>query len=121
MWPMEAKVLETPRKVAHYVRDIEDEFLTCRYAPFSGSGAMLAYLLAGTPDRAFAAIAERLGCALEPVPEQSGRPNRVSRHARTVPSGKPYPSDFDCFHLVLEYPDLRRGTPVATDAIGTRE
>ena len=121
MWPMEAKVLETPRKVAHYVRDIECEFLTCRYAPFSRSGAMLAYLLAGTPDRAFAAISERLGCTLEPVPEQPGRPNRVSRHTRTVPSGKPYPAEFDCFHLVLEYPDLSRGMSVATGAIGTRE
>ena len=121
MWPVEAKVLETPRKVARYVRDIRAEFLTCRYAPFSKSGAMLGYLLAGAPDSAFTAIAERLGCTLEPVPEQPERPNRVSRHARTVPVGKPYPVEFDCFHLILEYPDLSRGVAVSTDTIETRD
>ena len=109
MWPLEAKVLETPRSLAAYVRDIEGEFLTCRYAPFSGSAAMLGYLLAGRPDDVFVAIAARLGCTLRPVPEHPDRPNRVSRHTRTVPHGKRYPKGFDCFHLVLEYPDLRRG------------
>ena len=109
MWPMEAKVLETPRSVAAYVRDIKCEFLTCRYAPFSNSGAMLAYLLAGKPNDAFVAIAAKLGRTLRPVPEHPERPNRVSQHARTVPSGKRYPIEFDCFHLILEFPDLSRG------------
>ena len=45
MWPIEAKVLETPGGVADYVRDIREEYLKCRYGPFSASGAMLAYLL----------------------------------------------------------------------------
>ena len=120
MWPIEAKVLETPGTVADYVRDIQYEFLTCRYAPFSGSGAMLAYLLAGKPDRAFTAIARRLGCTLRPVREHPGRHNRVSHHTRTIPSGKPYPTEFDCFHLVLEYPDLSRATSVPSVPIKAR-
>jgi len=108
MWPLEAKVLETPRAVAAYVKDINNEFLTCRYAPFSGSGAMLGYLISGTATDALAAIAERLGEELHEVADLAGRPNRFSRHARAVPEGKSYPSAFDCYHLVLEYPGLTR-------------
>ena len=108
MWPMEAKVLETPNAVADYVRDVRREFLTCRYAPFSDSGAMLGYLLTGSPNDVFPTLARKLPCTMRPVPEHPSRPNRVSRHSRTVPPGKPYPKAFDCFHLVLEYPDLSR-------------
>lgn len=108
MWPVEAKVLETPRAVAAYVNDVRNEFLTCRYAPFSGSGAMLAYLISGAAKDALAAIADRLGEELHEVVDLTGRPNRVSRHERNVPAGKAYPSTFDCYHMVLEYPELTR-------------
>ena len=108
MWPMEAKVLETPNAVADYVRDLQREFLTCRYAPFSDSGAMLGYLLTGSPNDLFARLAHRLSCTLHPVHEHLSRPNRVSHHTRTVPPGKRYPKAFHCFHLVLEFPDLSR-------------
>ena len=60
MWPMEAKVLESSGRVAAYVRDIKNEFMTCRYAPFTNSGAMLGYLLAGDADDVFASISRRL-------------------------------------------------------------
>lgn len=110
MWPMEAKVLETPKTVAAYIRDIENEFLACRYAPFSSSGAMLGYLLKGQPDDAFTAIADKLNCQLEPVLEYKMRPNRLSNHQRNVPTGKPYPAKFECFHLMLEYPELSRSS-----------
>ena len=78
MWPLEAKVLETPRAVAAYVNDVVSEFLSCRYAPFSGSGAMLGYLLSGTATDALAAIAARLGEKLHDITELMERPNRVS-------------------------------------------
>ena len=110
MWPMEAKVLETSRRVADYVHDVQKEFLTCRYAPFSSSGAMLGYLLDGKPDDFFTAIAGNLACTLEPVSEYPDKPNRLSQHKRNVPAGKQYPINFDCYHIVLEYPDLRRAT-----------
>ena len=110
MWPMEAKVLETPKRVAAYVRDVKNEFLTCRYAPFSSSGAMLGYLLTGKPDDVFATIARNLGCTLEPVSEYPTKPSRLSQHKRHVPGGKPDPVEFDCYHMILEYPDLGRAT-----------
>lgn len=110
MWPMEAKILETPKSVANYIRDVQNEFLTCRYAPFSSSGAMLGYLLTGKPDDAFAVIAEKLSCTLEPVSEHLAKPNRLSLHQRKVPAGKPYPAEFGCYHIILEYPDLSRAT-----------
>ena len=110
MWPMEAKVLETSTKVTRYIRDVQKEFLTCRYAPFSSSGAMLSYLLNGKPEDVFTAIARNLGCTLEPVSEYPDRPNRLSQHKRKVPAGKQYPLDFDCYHMILEFPDLSRAT-----------
>lgn len=109
MWPLEAKVLESPGSVAAYVRDITDEFLTCRYGPFSDSGAMLGYLLTGTPEDAFRSIADRLGAALEDVTDLAPATNKCSRHKRAVPKGKPYSTDFRCYHLILEFPSLRRG------------
>lgn len=109
MWPIEAKVLETPNAVANYVSDVTEQFLTCRYAPFSSSGAMLGYLLKGNADDAFASIAKKLACVLHAVPEHAKKKNRVSSHFRAVPSGKTYPAAFSCYHLIMEYPDLTRG------------
>ncbi|KGC74423.1 hypothetical protein DO71_2806 [Burkholderia pseudomallei] len=108
MWPLEAKVLATPGALADYERDIREQYLTCRYAPFSASGAMLGYLLSGTPAQALSRIATKLGCSLDPVSEFPTRPHRISVHRRSVPAGKTYPMDFGCHHLVLEYPGLAR-------------
>ena len=108
MWPMEAKVLESSSRVAAYVRDIKNEFLKCRYAPFTNSGAMLGYLLVGNTDDVFASISNRLDVSLESIPSLLSKPGRLSRHKRDVPDGRPYPMDFVCYHLVLEFPDLRR-------------
>ncbi len=107
-WPLEAKVIETPGTLADYVNDICREYLTCRYAPFSGSGAMLAYLLSGTAADTFDNIANRLRCALEETSEFSDRPHRTSNHRRTVPPGKSYPIEFTCHHMVLEFIGLER-------------
>ena len=69
---------------------------------------MLGYLLKGNADNAFATIAKKLGCVLDPVPEHAGKKNRVSSHLRTVPFGKTYPATFSCYHLIMEYPGLTR-------------
>jgi hypothetical protein len=108
MWPLEAKVLDTPKALAEYERDVREQFLTCRYAPFSSSGAMLAYLLTGSATDTLNGIATKLGCNLEAVKEFPSRPHRVSSHLRNVPAGKTYPADFRCHHLVLEYHGLTR-------------
>ena len=113
MWPIEAKVLETPGRVANYSQDIRANFLTCRYAPFSNSGAMLGYLLAGTPSDAFLHIGASLDTSLYTVPEQSVKPNRRSSHMRSVPNGKPYPADFDIYHLIFALHELHRASKAA--------
>lgn len=111
MWPMEAKVLETAGRVAGYLADINDQFLTCRYAPFSGSAAMLGYLLSGSASDAFDDIGKKLGCTLLAVSgSSSARPHRTSHHVRVVPAGKSYPKDFTCHHLILRFPELKRHT-----------
>lgn len=108
MWPMEAKVLETSGAVAEYVKDIHEQFLKCRYAPFSEEGVMLGYLLSGTADDAFQSIAKKTLCKLKDHLGFSTRPQKSSNHTRTVPTGKTYPSEFRCHHLMLEFPYLKR-------------
>lgn len=108
MWPLEAKVLETPGTLAEYEREVREQYLTCRYAPFTSSGAMLAYLLTGSPADTLAQIAAKLCVVLEPVAEFPERPHRRSSHQRNIPAGKTYPCDFQCHHLILEYPSLKR-------------
>ena len=108
MWPLEAKVLETPNQVADYDRDIRQEFLTCRYAPFSNAGAMLAYLLTGSATTVFEAIQSKLGTLLSAAPAFVNRAHRTSEHQRNVPQNKSYPNTFHCHHLVLEFQGLKR-------------
>lgn len=108
MWPLEAKVLETAVAVSEYAHDIREEYLKCRYAPFSSEGAMLGYLLSGTPTEAFHAVAEKVPCELEDHPSFLFRPQKLSRHTRSVPVGKAYPPLFRCHHLMLEFPGVKR-------------
>ena len=108
MWPMEAKVLETVVAVAEYARDLQEQYLKCRYAPFSSEGAMLGYLLSGAPTDAFRNIAEQVPCELADHPGFPSRPQKVSNHVRSVPTGKPYPLAFRCHHLMLEFPGTKR-------------
>ena len=102
-----------PSAVASYVSDVTEQFLTCRYAPFSTSGAMIGYLLKGDANDAFATIAQKLACELRPVTGQVDKKNRVSNHLRTVPAGKAYPAAFSCYHLILDYPGLKRAKVMA--------
>ena len=105
---MEAKVLETVVSVSEYARDIQEQYLNCRYAPFSSEGAMLGYLLSGTPTGAFKNIAEKVACELEDHPDFPSRPQKLSNHVRSVPTGKAYPLTFRCHHLMLEFPGTQR-------------
>ena len=111
MWPMEAKVLETDKKgaVGKYIKDVNDEFLTCRYAPFSSEGAMIGYLLSGNPAEAFKNIAAKIPYDLATHPAFTHRPHMISEHKRRVKKDKPYPREFRCHHLILEFYKLARG------------
>lgn len=109
MWPLEAKVLETAGRISGYLEDVNQQFLTCRYAPFSGSAAMLGYLLSGDTSQALESIGKKLGCTLHPVSGASSmRAHRISYHIRTSPPGKQYPQDFTCHHLMLDFVGLKR-------------
>lgn len=101
-WPLEAKVLHTDQATAKYIKQITDNFLTCRYAPFSEEGGMLGYLLAGDPAETFRKIAVKLNARLQQHAMFPGRPHKTSEHKRNVPTGKTYPRSFRCHHLILE-------------------
>ena len=101
MWPIEAKVIHTDGRVSKYVKEIHDNFLTCRYAPFSSEAVMLAYLVKGSPDKFFVNISKKIPCKLDNHPHFIDRYHRVSDHARNVPDGENYPASITLHHLVL--------------------
>ncbi len=108
MWPIEAKVLETDGAIKEYKKDLNNEFLTCQYAPFSSEGAMLGYLLKGNPNNVFRNLEKKIPCTLTTHPNFQNRPCKMSDHVRKVEAGKPYPSQFRCYHLILEFPGITR-------------
>ncbi len=104
MWPLEAKVLKTPKAIAPYTKEIKDNYLTGRYAPFSKSGAMLGCLLSGQAHQAAKNIEKTLGYQLKPYtfnhPVQ--RPHYVSHHDRQFPSNPAWASgEFEYHHLIM--------------------
>ena len=104
MWPLEAKVLRTDGAIGHYVYEIKENFLTCRYAPFTSEGAMLGYLLAGHPTNVFARIEKKVPCQLTHHPDFLFCPHKTSVHKRNIPPGKSYPIIFHCHHLIMQIP-----------------
>lgn len=108
MWPLEAKVLETPGMLAEYEREIREQYLTCRYAPLTTSGAMLGYLLTGNAADALTKLGAKLNISLDRVADFPDKPHRASMHKRNVPAGKLYSIDFKCHHLIFEYRSLSR-------------
>lgn len=101
MWPIEAKVLKTERNVAPYANEITENYLTCRYAPFSSEGVMLGYLFSGNPNSVFSNISNRLNCELHIHSSFTSKDQRYSSHIRDVPEGKAYPKNFCCHHLIF--------------------
>ena len=101
MWPLEAKVLQTDGAIADYVNAIQDNFLTCRYAPFSSEAGMLGYLLSGEPSKMFSNIETKLPCALHDHPVFPNRNHKISEHRRMVQMGKAYPENFRCHHMIF--------------------
>ncbi len=102
IWPLEAKILKSDGAVAEYVNEINANFITCRYAPFSSEGGMLGYLLAGVASKAYSNIAAKVPCRLSHHPDFPTRNHKTSNHRRTVLLKQSYPVDFCCYHLMLE-------------------
>ena len=101
-------MLETDGAVGAYKNDVLNEFLRCRYAPFSSEGAMLGYLLAGTVENVFRNLEAKIPCVLAAHPEFPSRPCKISDHSRHVDIGKLYPTRFRCHHLILEFSGFAR-------------
>lgn len=114
MWPLEAKALRTDRSVSEYVKDFKNNFLTCRYAPFSSEGAMLGYLRKGKGSVVIREIGKRICCEIREHPAFTTRDHGVSDHIRSVPPNRSWAVNFRCHHLVMQ---LR---PVPTDGAASR-
>ncbi|MHC4212028.1 MAG: hypothetical protein ACYSWP_01520 [Planctomycetota bacterium] len=102
MWPLEAKILRTDSALAEYVKEVKNNFLTCRYAPFSAEAGMIGYLLSGMPRKVFEKIARDLKCKLHDHPEFKEQNHKFSKHQRKVPRKKLYPRNFCCHHIILK-------------------
>jgi hypothetical protein len=89
--PFEAKVLKSDVDVTEYVKEINNNFMTCRYAPFSSEGGMLGYLFSGDSNKAFTNIEIKVPCILDAHPHFPDRDHKTSNHRRVVPSGESYP------------------------------
>lgn len=112
MWPLEGKVIPTASQIAAYVRDIDEAFIHCVYAPFTGEGAMLGYLRQGAVSAAFQAIAKHYGVpALDTHPAFPGRSHRRSLHLRKVPEGKQFSSELRCHHMLMELSSSQPSSP----------
>jgi hypothetical protein len=84
-WPIEAKVLSSPRNLSLYLTDV-DKFVTGKAAPFTGEGGIIAYMLSGQEAELFAEVQQRLGLNLL-LPSASlltHRAHRISHHARAT-------------------------------------
>lgn len=99
--PLEAKVFRTDKYISKYKNEINANFLTCRYAPFSSEAGMLAYLLKGDPKKAFGNIAKSIPCVLADHVDFLNRDHKTSDHKRIVPAGESYPINFRCHHLIF--------------------
>lgn len=104
IWPVEMKLLPDDSDATAYASEIRDNFITCRYAPFTGEGAMFGCLLKGTPAAAFVTISQEVPCKLTAGAFNPPREHMVSRHARTVPSGRHYAPEVCCHHLLVVIP-----------------
>ena len=115
MWPLEAKVIhsdsDTQSNLGDYIETVNTRYLTCYYAPFSNGGAMLGYLKSGSPDAVAGHIAKRLSCSLKPHAGFASRCHKTSDHTRQIPTGKDYPSQFRCHHLIMPLAGIGAKTP----------
>lgn len=81
--PVEAKYLLDAGDVQRLCSDLTQKYLPGTGAPLSPVAGLLGYLLSGTADDAFVAIASHLACTLVSVSEFESRTHRISKsHSR---------------------------------------
>ena len=108
-WPCEAKVLKNDRDIRAYTLDVRGAFIACIYAPFSGSAAMLGFLVTGDPNTVLALLQRELAVDFNNDSVHLKRPHRHCSLPRNVPPGKSYPSPLTLHHLILELQYPRQG------------
>lgn len=101
MFPLEAKVLKTEGDLGQYLKALRTRFLQCRYAPHSGEGVIIGYLLAGDTAVVFRKLSGRLRIQLRSHDDFPAKPHRVSMHQRKHRRCKNSPMEFRCHHLVM--------------------
>jgi hypothetical protein len=101
IFPLEAKILPTDRKIGKYVKEIKENFLTGRYASFSSEAAMLGYLLNGKVESAFENISTRLNCTLKRYPPYKERNHWFSLHKRKENGTGSSRNEFMCHHMII--------------------
>ncbi|MBN2025076.1 MAG: hypothetical protein JW809_20025 [Pirellulales bacterium] len=111
IWPLEAKVLARETDTGPYLDEINNNFVTGRYATFSSEGAMLGYFFRGNAEVIFAGIAAGLQQTPKPHPRFPDRPHRISGHRRDDVAHPGSPREFTCHHLLLHIPTADEHTP----------
>lgn len=99
-WPLDAKILNTDGDVAEYIKEVNENFLSCIYAPYSSEGGMIGYLLSGNVDTAFTNISSKSGYPLMRYAPFPNRNHRTSTHHRSAPDCL-QPHQFRCHHLLF--------------------
>lgn len=100
VWPMEGKILAGKNGANEYATEVETNFLTGRYASYSTEGAMLGYLLTGSPAKTLESLAKKLSKRFSDHPNLSERTHKISKHKRKKSETQPA-GDFYCHHLVF--------------------
>lgn len=100
---IEAKVIRTDGAVSEYIREIKDNFLSGRYSTFSSEAAMLGYLISGTTETAFDAIAKAFKCVLTECAHFPDRDHRCSCHSRDLGNKSGIAAQFRCHHLLMHF------------------
>lgn len=103
-WPIEGKVLVTDGATAEYTKEVETNFIPCRYGSESTEGALFGYLLDGSADKVFEKVARSLSTTLESHVDFRDRPHRVSTHARSARPGEPPVPPVRIHHLIMLLP-----------------
>ena len=104
-WPLEAKDLSSDndaQDIKEYAAEINENFVPCRYAPFSSEAAMVGYLLTGEPAIALTNISQAIPCAMTEHTDFLARHHQTSDHPRSVPEGKSYPAEIRIHHLIMD-------------------
>jgi len=83
IWPMEAKVVETPGALAPYLGDVA-KFESGVAAPLTGVGGLIAYLRSGSTADFFANLQKAMKQGLKEFPSSPTRAHRTSVHDRTI-------------------------------------